>query len=540
MLRSEVKHRGPGDRAFWSAFDYDFAVGRLVSIFLLGIVACAPTAPRTVPRIVDGHVEHGAFVPPYAYRWFVEGEVLAVKGQHDEAAMALEAAAATPTDDVVLLTRLAEEYEASGASRRADRTLALARRSNPDSARVALSEGLVQRARGETGAALAAFARAQELAPTWDEPVVATAETLVASGLPQRASSILFEYLETSPAAGSARSQSVLIDLALHTVDLDTLQRALALDPRSTPADRARAAAELALEAEQPALAARALEHALDTPDNVALWLRALVRSGDRAKAATFLTSSDGRRLAGALDPVDFLLDIDAGEVALRLLETSDGSARAELSRGRAQSALGQYLAGAVALAEVPFGAAGFEASRLALAQCAIALTRPGAAAEVLNEVPHESLALRRQRAEISVGEGDLRGALRLFDPKRSVERGVLASLLERAGHFDEAAAYYASVDLRWRDGPALQARAAAEQLASRGQRAGAIAILEQWATFAPEDIYARVRLVELLMAENRVEAGKAKAREALKIIGDPALRAHLLEVVQEPPAASD
>ena len=38
----------------------------------------------------------------------------AVKGQHDEAAMAFEAATAAPANDVVLMTRLAEEYELSG------------------------------------------------------------------------------------------------------------------------------------------------------------------------------------------------------------------------------------------------------------------------------------------------------------------------------------------------------------------------------------------------------------------------------------------
>ena len=129
-------------------------MGRLGLIFLLGVAACASPTLRTVPRVVDGRVEHGSFVSPYAYEWFIEGEMSAVKGQHDEAAMAFEAATAAPANDVVLMTRLAEEYELSGASRRADRTLAVARRSYPESARVALAEGRIQRSRGADREAL--------------------------------------------------------------------------------------------------------------------------------------------------------------------------------------------------------------------------------------------------------------------------------------------------------------------------------------------------------------------------------------------------
>ena len=110
--------------------------------------------------MVDGHLEHGPFVSPYAYERFIEGEVSATKGRHDEAAMAFEAATAAPADDVVLMTRLTEEFELSGAARRADRALVLARRAYPDSARVALAEGTIQKHRGLHDAALSSYARA--------------------------------------------------------------------------------------------------------------------------------------------------------------------------------------------------------------------------------------------------------------------------------------------------------------------------------------------------------------------------------------------
>lgn len=513
---------------------YDFGVGRSGSIFLLGLAACASPAPRTVPRVVDGHLEHGAFVAPYAYRWFIEGEVLAARGRHEEAAMAFEAAMATPTEDVLLMTRLAEEYASSGAFRRADRTLALARQSHPDSARVALAEGRVQRSRGEDDEALASFARAAELAPTWEEPVIAMAETLAVSGHPERASAVLLTYVEATPGAQSSRARHVLIDLARRMVDIDALERVLALDPRSTPAGRALAAAELALEEDEPAMAARALAQALDTSENVALWLNALVKSGDREKAATFLASAARQPWGDAIEPVALLLDIEEADAALQLLDSRDPSPRVECARGHALLARGDYLAATMVLAQVPFGAASFEASRMALADSAIAKGRPGAGAEALSEAPHGSLAIRQKLAAFYVDEGDLRAGLRLFDPKRSVERGMLAALLERAGHFDEAAAYYASVNLLSTDRPELQARASAEQLASRGQHRGAVAILAQWASFAPDDLYARVRLVELLLADDRVDAGSEEGREALEVIGDPLLRAHLIAILEE------
>jgi len=514
-------------------------VGRLGLIFLLGVAACASPTLHSVPRVVDGQVEHGPFVSPYAYEWFIEGEVAAAKGQHDEAAMAFEAATAAPADDVVLLTRLAEEYELSGASRRADRILAVARRFYPESARVVLAEGRIQRYRGTDGKALSSFARANELAPAWDAPVIAIAETLVAAGHTQRAKAILLEYVETSLGARSEHARRVLIDLARRMGDAGTLERALSLDPASTEAERARAAGELALGAAQPALAARILAEALDTPENVALWLRALVRSGARQEAAVFLATANSERLGGVVEHVDLLLEIGEVDVALRLLAATDTSPRVEYSKGRALLARGDYIEAAAVLAAVPLGSASFEASRMALAECSVSQNRQGVAAETLSQAPHESLAVRKVLAEIYLEAGDLRAGLKLFDPKRPEERAVLAALFEQAGRFEEAAAYYANIKTVSADEPQLRARASAEQLASHGHHRGAIAVLERWTALAPDDLYARVRLVELLQAGDRAEAAQKRGRRALEVIDDPLLLAHLIEVLESPAAAA-
>jgi tetratricopeptide (TPR) repeat protein len=539
VRRIEVNRGAADDRASEGPFRYDSGVSRLGSIFLLGIAACASPTLRTVPRVVDGQVEHGPFVSPYAYEWFIEGEVSAAKGRHDQAAMAFEAATAAPSDDVVLMTRLAEEFELSGASRRADRTLALARRAYPESARVVLAEGRVQRYRGMDDEALSSYARAHELEPAWDAPVIAIAETLSATGHTHRAKAILIEHIETSFGTRSEHARHVLIDLARRLGDAETLERAMALGLSSTQTERSRAAGALALRAGQPALAVRLLAPALDTPQNVVLWVRALVESGDQQEAATFLATVDSQRLGGVLDHVELLLEIGDVDVALRLLEAVEPSPRVQYLKGRALLARGDYIEAAAVLADVPIGAASFEASRMAFARCSMSQDRQGAAAEALSQAPHESLAVRRMLAEIYLEEGDLRAGLRLFDPKRPAERAALAEFFERAGRFEEAAAYYANVEVRADDAPQLRARASAEQLVSHGHPRSAIAILERWTTLAPDDLYSRVRLIELLRADDRAEAAEKRGRRTLQVIDDPVLLAHLIEVLEAPPAAT-
>ena len=507
-------------------------MGRYGSIILLWVAACASPAPRTVPRIIDGQLEQGPFISPYTYEWFIDGEVLAAKGRHEEAAIAFENAIAAPADDVLLMTRLAEEYELSGASRRADRMLTLAHRTYPQSARVAIAEGRIQRRRGNDNDALSSFARARKLAPTWDEPVIAIARTLMARGHPQRANAILLSYLETALRPRSKYARHVLIASALRAGDAETLERALALDPSSTPTARAQMAGRLALEVGRPALAVRILADALDTPENTALWLRALMESGQRDEAAAFLARASSERLGGVVEHANLWLEIDEADRALQLLRAAETSPRVEYTRGRARLARGDYVEAATVLATIPVGTASFEGARVAFAECSSSRGRQGAGAEALSLTPHDSLAVRRKLAEIYVEEGDLRAGLRLFDPKRPSDRAALAALLERAGQFEEASAYYASLKVAPSDDPQLRARVSAEQLVLQGHRRGAIAVLEQWTSIAPEDLYARVRLVELLQADHRAQAAEQRGRRTLQVVDDPLLRAHLVDVL--------
>lgn len=512
----------------------------MAAIVLLGLSACASPALRSVPRVVDGQVEQGAFVSPYAYEWFIEGEMSAAKGRHDEAALAFESAAAAPADDVLLMARLAEEYEFSGESRRADRTLAQAQRVYPRSPRIALAEGRIRRHRGHAMAALESFARAEDLAPSWDQPVVESAEMLIATGHRQRASALLLGRIETSPGTPSDYVLQVLLDLARQSGDAETLARTLSLDPSSTPNARAQEAGALALGTGRPALAARLLGEGLQTPENIKLWLRALIDSGEREAAAEFLRNVDSQRLGGPLEHADALLEVGEVAPALDLLKALEVSPRTELVKGRALLAQGDFVQAAAVLAEVPLGAASFEASRMALADCSLSVARPGAAAETLSQAPHASLPLREKLAQIYLEEGEVRAGLRLFDPKQDAERGALAALFERAGRFDEAAAYYATLRLPSTREPRLQARASAEQLAARGRLQDAVDVLEIWTNSAPDDLHARVRLVELRIAENEAEAAEKEGRVALGVIDDATLRAHLVAILSESESVSE
>jgi tetratricopeptide (TPR) repeat protein len=313
----------------------------------------------------------------------------------------------------------------------------------------------------------------------------------------------------------------------------------LAFDPGSTPPTQAYEAAKLAMSVGQPALAARLLDGALATEDSVALWLAALRQSGESARAADYLASAQAARGASVEERAALLLDLHDDERVLRLLAAAERSAQAQYVRGSAFLARGEYLQAASTLAEIPLGAAPFEPSRIAFAECLLSQERTGAAAEALSLAPHASLRIRQKLAEIYVDGGDLRSGLRLFDARRSGERAAVAEIFERAGRYEEAAAYYASVKVGPSNEPRIRARASAEQLASRGLRRSAIVVLEHWAAVAPNDLFSRVRLVELLQAERRTKEAARRGREVLRLIDDPLLREHLAGLLGSPPTAT-
>lgn len=509
-------------------------MGRAVSIIVLAIAACAPPAPRTVPRVVDGQVEQGAFVSPYAYAWFIEGEVSAAMGEHDRAALALETATAAPSHDVLLMTRLAEEYELSGASRRADRTLALARRSYPTAAQVELTAGRISGHRGDLEEAMTSFLEAGRLDPNWEEPVIALGETLRALGHPLRASAVLVEFITTHYEVNTEGARRVLIDLARSGGDAETLRLALALGAGSNAEREALLAAELAFDTGQPALAARLLASTVGTPENRMLWLRALMASGDREGARDFLRSAKSAQLGGPSAHAELLIEVDEPDPALEILQTAAPTPRVQYAKGVALLDRGDYVAASRALSDVPTGSSIFEAARIAFAESSEAQRRTGAAAEALSLAPHDTLTVRVKLAELYLAHGDLRSGLRLFDARLASDHAAVATLFERAGRYREAAAYYATVETSSSDDPRVYARTTAERLAARQLYGPAAAILSRWTATSPDDLYARVRMVELLLAAGEHEAAADTGTATLPFVDDPLLRAHLVAILPE------
>jgi thioredoxin-like negative regulator of GroEL len=309
-------------------------------------------------------------------------------------------------------------------------------------------------------------------------------------------------------------------------------ERALLLDPSSTAESRAEAAGALSLEAGRPAMAARILGRALDSPQNTELWIRALAQSGGRDQALSFLAESRSDQVEAEVWRAEWLVELGDAKRALNVLQAMSGSPRVELIRGEALTVRGEDANAAAVLAGIPFGASTFEASRLALVECSTTLGRAGASMEALSRSPHGSLSVRTKLAEFYLDEGELRAALRLFDPKHPKERALVARLFEEAGDFPEAAAYYASLSPSFTDGSPLAARASAERLVAHGHLEEAVSVLELWRAAAPDDLYARVRLVELLLAQNRGSDASREGHEALGVIEDQVLWAHLSDLL--------
>lgn len=533
MRRVEVKRRGAYTRRFRSCYDAGI-VGRTLSIFLLGLAACAPPPPRTVPRVVDGRVEQGDFVSPFAYEWFIEGEMSAAKGRHDEAAIALETAKAAPSNDALLMARLAEEYERSGSSRRADRALSAARRADPNSARVYIAEGRILGDRGKHDEAIVAFNEARALDPNSDEAVIALADALRNRGLPLRADAVLIDYARRHGDPSHRGVHHVLIDLAHANGDAEGLARALSLAVGPDPERAAFQAAALAYETGQPALAARLLDGSLRTDEGRGLWLRAAIESGQREVARDALEETSSDTVGGAARHAELLLAVDARERALEVLQSERPTPEVQYLRGKALFDRGDYVSAARALAAVPSGSSTFEKARLTLADTVEAQARSGAAMETLSFAHAESREVRDRMAALHASHGSLRRGLQLFDPKKPSERASIARLFEAAGRYQEAAAYYATVEEDADEPPWVHARAAAERLMSRGLTRSAATMLEHWTRAAPHDVQARVRLVEIRMQLGDMEAAAKEGGETLPFVDDARLRVHLQGLLAE------
>lgn len=356
---------------------------RIAVLISLVLVGCAAPQPRTVPRVVDGQVESGPFVSPYAYHWFIVGEVEATKNAYESSAIAFEAARAAPSEDAFLLTRLAEAYERVNEPRHADRALADAWRLAPSSELVWLAKGRIHELRKEPDDAVRAYQQASEVAPSSAAPPMALARLLRSRGQGARAQAVLESYLRWSESS-RADVHRVHLELALARGDLQAVTAMLEEPNNEATRSQARDAAWHAYANDRPGLAARLLEGTADNPADRRLLVRALVASGQNEKALAILRDISSEALGGVLQHAEIYLEAGNAKATQDLLKRSKDTPKRRFLIGAAYLAQRRYNEAAKAFASVPQGSRDRDRALKGLVACLQASGLNSAAREIL------------------------------------------------------------------------------------------------------------------------------------------------------------
>ena len=356
-LSSEASAKG--DPCTSSQAEYAAPMRRGVTTFCviaLTVSGCATTQPRSIPRVVDGQVQSGAFVPPYAYEWFTRGEIAMAKGKYDEAAIAFETARAAPSEDPYLLTQLAKALELSNRSSSASRVLKIAQRATPDDESVWLATGDILVTRNETNAALMAYAKAVEVAPRSGKGVLASAALLQKLGQMGRAQALLGSFLDV-PDLSLRTVRQAYLNLALSQGDTVAVPKEVlgSANQRKAWDSTIRNAARKALNKNRPSMAIALLD-SLDKNDVSNTRIEAWIAMGqfDRVEAA--LGNRSGRSEESDTRDAKWLLSIGRLKRAARLLKGYQ-SAHARYLRGQVYARQGYYKKAAAEFAAVPHGA---------------------------------------------------------------------------------------------------------------------------------------------------------------------------------------
>ena len=433
-------------------------VGRVGSILTAGArrLRAVPSA-NGAPR---GRWKSRATAPavsPYAYEWFIEGEMLAAEGRHDEAAVAFESATAAPSTDPLLMTRSRGGVRAqrrrppsrSGPDRSpADTTLA---RRESRSRRVASSghRDAHDDALDRRSCARSAWH------PDWDAPVIAMAEALEAKGNPARASAILLGTTSRTwdPASVQPRSTALLTLARRPSKRRGNARRERLRFDSAIDEQRGRASGRL-----RSSRSKRASRHSpygsskrratTRTPRYGSFSAHREVAT--RRRAATFLSSRRGkarRRCSNSGPTMLIVLALSRPRAGPVVVGTSEPRVRNTL-RGRALRCRRTLRRRRRAC--WPTSRAGAPATRALYWRSRTARSpqrRPGAAAESVS-VRAARLTRRTNEARRSLSARKRAplgtASLRSETSRRSERRSRRSSSV--AADFEEAAAYYASV----------------------------------------------------------------------------------------------
>lgn len=363
----------------------------VVGVALLG--ACAGQTPAPVhpasaapSKVAPAPVP---FVSPYAYEWFVRGELARAQGNPAAAAEAYESALTSGDDDPYLLARLAEAREASGDPHAADKALDDALELDPACEAAWLARGHILQQRGDQAGSLAAFERAEQVAPRSSEAPAQLADALRAQGHPERAIAVLQRSSERGPRTAHAALRA-RVELARAQHDGAALAAAATDWLAYAPADLGllrRTAAEL-FAAGQAVLAERVLQALPDDGHDALLRLQVALALRRHERARLLLESNPPDALGGELNMADAFLQIDQPERALAVLDEREGGGeddapRRTLLQGLGKLALGDAAAAAELLARVPAGSAYYARAREELGRAFESAGMPAVAKEI-------------------------------------------------------------------------------------------------------------------------------------------------------------
>lgn len=491
-----------------------------------------------ITRRVGGEERQGIFVSPFSYEHFVRGELAYLRGDLRQALDEYQLARAGPEDDPLLIARIAEVLDRLDREREALALLNEGEALDPDSELVWLTRGRIHERHERVEDAIDAYSRAASVAPESEEAPIALSSLLRARGEPEEADAVLERYLERGSGAGAARARLAL------AIEHDQPQaaaeavRAL-LDVAPARSDEVRAAARTALEAGQPEIATRLLAALPERDEDRELRLRAAIAAGDRDRAEGLLASWMPRGPAELLQVARGYLSIGMADRAVELARVAvaaEAGTEGRLVLGRALAAEGRLGEAAEVLAAIDPASGAWPEAPIELARVLREAGRPALAAEAL-----ASAAARRSAVPITLAlaearfeAGDTRGALAALEGDDPRVRAARARLLETMGRVDEAAGVWAALPL---DDPQLseaeRERARIEALVRDDDgRDEALRMLAARIERAPEDLLARARYAELLVAADRASEGREVAGQALPLAIDSPLRARLTALV--------
>ncbi len=316
------------------------------------LAACAHSPLHRAPVPVAANEPSGVevpaapvrFVSPYTYEWFIRAELFVAQGDLPQAADAYRRALAGADEDPLVVARLALTLDAMGDAEGAREQLDHGDTLDPASEAIALARGEIAERHEDRAGAIAAYQRAQQVAPRSSRPVFALARVL--SDAPERALAVLRQFRDHNERWQPPRMR-VDLTIALREGDLSHAVEALnvlrTLSFATT--QETEAVARLAFDQGRPWLARELLGNASERLVDRSLWLRVLLAVGDTETARRVLAQATVDEIGGADAMAHLYLTLGdhehAAELAkLSLARAASDSATVTLLRASGMDAL--------------------------------------------------------------------------------------------------------------------------------------------------------------------------------------------------------